>query len=62
MIRFRRKREPEKSNEALAEATEQLRIVKARTPEVKAVSTALRAMRERNHFAETLQVIIEGHK
>lgn len=62
MIWFRKKSEPEKSTEALKEATEQLRIVKARNPEVQAISTALRVMRERNHFAETLQVIIEGHK
>lgn len=62
MTWFRKKREPEHSTEALAEATEQLRIVKARSPEVQAISTALRAMRERNHFAETLQVIIEGPK
>lgn len=62
-MRFLRRRKTDhESVKALQDATENLRQTKARSPEVTEVARALRLMRERNHFAETLQVIMEGHK
>jgi hypothetical protein len=48
------------AEKAMREAHEQLQKTKERTPEVRAVSTALRTMRERNGFAEQLEAIMEG--
>lgn len=62
MKRFRRRKPEHESVRALRQARENLRETKERTTEVKEVAGALRLMRERNHFAETLQVIMEGSK
>lgn len=62
-MRFlKRSPDPKESKDALEEATENLRRAKARSPEVREVASKLRLMRERNHFAEQLQVIMEGHR
>lgn len=61
-MRFRRRKADHESVKALREAEDNLRKTKARSPEVREVASALRLMRERNHFAETLQVIMEGSK
>jgi hypothetical protein len=49
-----------KSQQAVLDAAESLRQAKARDPEVRAVSKTLKDMRERNHFAEQLHVILGG--
>ena len=62
-MRFLRKPEPDnESVKALHDATESLRKTRARRPEVREVARSLRVIRERNHFAEHLQVIMEGQK
>lgn len=48
------------SLKALAAAKKSLRKTKARSKEVSEVSTALRTLRERNHFIEKLGFIMEG--
>lgn len=55
----RRKRE-DKSAEAIQESIEHLEITEQRTAAVAEVSQALRALRERNHFAEQLESIMGG--
>lgn len=62
MFSFRKRKPDLESVQALKEANETLRQAKARGPEVREVAAALRTMRTRNHFAETLQVIMEGHR
>lgn len=61
---FRRRKKKgeteDKSTAALHDAQENLERIMERHTEVREVSTSLRWMRERNHFAETLQIIIEG--
>lgn len=47
------------SQQAILDATASLRDVKSRDDEVHEVSGALKNIRERNHFAETLRVIME---
>lgn len=49
-----------KSQQAVRDAARSLERVKARNPEVHEVSKTLKDIRERNHFAEQLQVIMEG--
>lgn len=46
------------SVEAIHQATEKLAQVQARDAEVKEVSQGLRVLREKNHFAEQLEVIM----
>lgn len=48
------------AQKAIKDAAESLERVKARDPEVRAVSKVLRNIRENNHFAEQLQSIISG--
>lgn len=48
------------SEKALVDATQNLRNVQARTPEVREVAQALRGFRERNHFAEQLHDMMTG--
>jgi hypothetical protein len=54
------------SEKALKEATKSLEEAEERGQEVTAVAEALRAIRERNHFAEQLEAIIlrrrEGYR
>lgn len=59
---FRKKvaKEIKDSQQAILNATQTLRRVQEREPEVRAMSKALKDIRERNHFAEQLQVIMEG--
>lgn len=59
---FRRPDNPgrELSRVALKDAVMNLRKVQARHSEVQEVSTALREMRERNHFAESLMTLMGG--
>ena len=60
---FLRRKDTDTSKEslqALASAKKSLRKTKARSKEVSEVSTALRTLRERNHFMEKLGVIMEG--
>ena len=58
-----RRREQKKSlveaEQALIDASRAKKRVEDRTSEVRAISLSLRDMRERNHFAERLRVIIE---
>lgn len=58
---FRRKNEVEvkESQQAILDAAESLRQVKSRDAEVHQISGALKNIRERNHFAENLRVIME---
>lgn len=48
------------SYQAVLDANKMLERVEARSSEVHKVSRALKDMRERNHFAEKLRVIMEG--
>jgi hypothetical protein len=48
------------SQKAVKEATQSLKRVQERDPEVRAVSKTLKDIRERNHFAEQLKIIMEG--
>lgn len=48
------------SKKALEDATENLRRVQARHPEVSEVAQASKRIRERNHFAEQLTDLIWG--
>lgn len=58
---FRRKNPGMKeSQQAILDAAQSLREVRSRDDEVHQVSGALRTIRERNHFAENLRVIMEG--
>jgi len=50
------------SEKALADAQEHLATVQNRGQEVTEVSTGLRKIRERNHFAEQLHLLISGHE
>lgn len=52
----------EKSKKALQSAQNNLTRVTDRHPEVLEVSSSLRGIRERNHFAEHLTRIMEGHE
>lgn len=60
MIRKRNRKAESESHEALKEATEVLAQTKARSPEVHKVAQALRVLREKNHFTEKLEAIMEG--
>lgn len=58
---FRRKNKAiRESQQAVLDATKSLREARERDPEVHAVAITLRAIRERNHFAEQLRTIMEG--
>lgn len=57
---FRRNKNIKESQQAILDATKSLRDVRSRDPEVHAVSRTLREIRERNHFAEQLQIIMKG--
>lgn len=48
------------AHEALVNATETLDAIKARSPEVRNTARALRVIRENNHFAEQLAIIMGG--
>lgn len=54
---FRSHRTNGESKRALEDADKHLQEVKKRTPEVHAIAKSLREIREKNHFAEQLQVI-----
>lgn len=60
MWSLRHHRADPQAEKAVREAQEHLKKTKARTPEVRAISTALRTMREKNGFAEQLDAIMEG--
>ena len=47
------------SERAILRAQDELRRVKSRTTEVEQISGSLRLIRERNHFAEKLRIIME---
>jgi predicted RNA-binding Zn ribbon-like protein len=57
---FRRRKNGKESQQAILDATKALREVVDRDKEVRETSGALRLIRERNHFAEQLKVIMEG--
>jgi hypothetical protein len=58
---FRRNKDGVKeSQQAILDATKTLREVRSRDEEVHAVSRTLKDIREKNHFAERLRVIMEG--
>lgn len=61
-MRFRKRKEGEESERALAEAHENLKRTQARSPDVTAVTKALQELREKNHFAEQLQIVMGGSK
>lgn len=52
--------EAHQGTEAVRQALDNLGTARARWPEVHAVTTSLRELRERNHFAEQIQHIFEG--
>lgn len=54
----RRPKEDGGSEKALLEAGQHLHEVKERAGEVTQVATSMRILREKNHFAEQLQVIM----
>lgn len=58
-FRKRDKQKLKESQQAILNATKSLREVTERDEEVHQISGALRSIRERNHFAEQLQVIME---
>jgi len=49
-----------RSQQAVLDATQSLERVQSRESEVRAVSKALKDIRERNHFAEQLQILMGG--
>lgn len=55
----RRVRHETESQQAIVNATKKLREVRDRDDEVHQISGALKSIRERNHFAEQLRVIME---
>lgn len=57
---LRRKRKDISSQIAVEEARKDLERTKERTRDVTEVSTALRELREKNHFAEQLASIMGG--
>ena len=61
---FRKRKEDHQSAQesyaALVDAKKSLRQTRSRAREVTEVSTALRLLRERNHFIEKLGIIMEG--
>lgn len=56
----RNKHHIKESQQAILDATKGLREVRERDDEVHSVSGALASIRERNHFAEQLRVIMGG--
>lgn len=58
-FRRRDRQKMKDSQQALLDASESLHQVEARSKEVREISGALRNIRERNHFAEQLRVIME---
>lgn len=56
----RRKARIAMANEAIADATKNLRKTKEKNPEVYEVARALRILRDKNHFTEHLEVIMGG--
>jgi hypothetical protein len=59
---FRRQKHREElvaSEQAILDATKAKKRVEDRNPEVRAVAKTLKEIRERNHFAEQLRIIIE---
>lgn len=62
-MRFRRRSKTDvESEKALEDAKKNLRKVRSRSSEVSRVANALKDIRERNHFAEQMEVIIVYHK
>lgn len=59
-LRRRKKAVDPESTKALAEASESLRRVQERTLDVLVVTSSLRDIRERNHFAAKFEAILEG--
>lgn len=57
---FSRHKNGSESRQALLDADASLQEVKARDQEVHAVSSTLKAIREKNHFAEQLRTIMQG--
>lgn len=49
-----------KSEQAILDAEQAKQRVEAQDPEVHAISGALKDLRERNHFADKLRIIMEG--
>lgn len=54
----RRKKKDVESQQAILNATQSLREVQSRDSDVHAVSRALKDLRETNHFADKLRVIM----
>lgn len=63
MFRFlKRKSDHEEVQKALVGADKSLEEIKTRSKEVSDVSSRLRYIRERNHFAEQLSIIMMSNK
>jgi hypothetical protein len=58
-FRKRNRKELVESERAILDATKQLHEVNSRENEIHQVSGALRTIRQRNHFAEQLRMIME---
>lgn len=59
-FRRRNKKEIMESEQAILEAQKHIHQAQARNAEVHKISGSLRVIRERNHFAEQLRLIMEG--
>jgi hypothetical protein len=62
MRRFWPQRAPSDGSLAREHAQRTLEHTKSRWPEVHAVTSSLRDLRERNHFAEQIEAIMRGVK
>ena len=56
----RKSRVDPEAQKALADASKNLNDARKRWPEVLAVSDSLRELRERNRFAESIELIMRG--
>ncbi len=57
---FRKSKPEEGSEKAVLDAVKRLREVQDRGPEVSEIADALRNIREKNHFADKLRLIMIG--
>lgn len=56
------KHDAQGAKEVVSETSKHLEATQQRTLEVRQVTTAMRVIRERNHFAERLEIIMGGHR
>ena len=54
-MRWWRKREPDRADEALAKAQRERKSAEARGNEIRSISDRLKEIRDANHFAESIR-------